>query len=154
MSRDTHRCCSLSVSSSPAFLPFLSHITTPSPVSLPPPLCSLFLFLSFSISYLLFRTPFVYSSLSSLNSLLHSHPLSLSIYFLPWHLFNSLSLSLSFSFHMSFVLSYSLSNPPPPLAPRLAVALPSIIFRCPRSFTFIVIPVCSMMKRWSPQESP
>lgn len=108
--------------------------------------------LSLSLSDILFFTSLVYSFLSSLISLLHSHPLSSSIYFLSWHLFNSLPIfpyACPLSSLVLCLISLSLC-----LAPHLAVALPSIIFCSPLSFTFIVIHVCFMMKRWRPRESP
>lgn len=67
--------------------------------------------LPFTLSLLLCIAPFVYSFCPSLISLLHSHPLSPSIYFLSWHLFNSLSLSFLRAFCplLFFHLSRSLS---------------------------------------------
>lgn len=132
----------------------LCHITTPSlSYSLLP------FAVSFSILYLFFCVPFVYSFSLCLISLLHNHLPSLSIYFLLWHRYNSPC--LSFIPHIFCPLLFFVWPPPPHLPGptlsrvlRLPVVPLSIIFCFPHSFAFIVIHVCSMMKRWSPRESP
>lgn len=144
ISRATRRCSSLSVSPLPAsrLAASLSCCHYPSlPHSLLP------LSLSSSISYLLFITPSVLSFFLSLIPLLRSHPLS----HFPLRLILCLDIfSILSPFYSTRLLSSLILLPlPVSLAPCL-----SVIFCSPLSFTFFVIHVRSMMKHWSPSESP
>jgi len=150
ISRDTHRCSSLSVSSSTTLCILVIYpsssflLSTHLPSVIPHSPLTLFIDLS----------PFNHPTFSPLLSRSLSSHFCVVIHFPFRFLFSRdiFSIPSPLSSRSPFVLSY-FSLDKPPLSPCLFVGPPSIISCSPLSFTFIVIHMCSMIKHWSPSES-